>query len=61
MACYDDMGGEVSEGGLRRQENKNPTLRMWGKNEETGGTAQKNVMKLTPVNISLITCFAKPM
>ena len=28
MACYDDMGGEVSEGGLRRQENKNPTLRM---------------------------------
>ena len=30
MACYDDMGGEVSEGGLRRQENKNPTLRMWG-------------------------------
>ena len=46
MTCYDDMlwwytdildeeqgrkeWGWVGEGGLRRQENKNPTLRMWG-------------------------------
>ena len=49
MTCYDDLGGVRTrrvrrkgkkeegrkEGGQHRQENKNPTLRMWGKRRKT--------------------------